>query len=59
MLNEIDESEKRETQRRRDAEEEFSNLLPPDVCSILTEVDIPEHDHSLLHQSTHKKLTEV
>ena len=59
MVIELEDMEKRETQRRKDAEEEYSNVLPPDVTSILTEVDQPEHHHSLTHNTSHKKFTEV
>ena len=59
MNNDLSEMERRETQRRHDAEEEYSAVLPPDVVSILTEVDSPEHDSNTTHCSSHNRLTEV
>lgn len=59
MCDNIDDMERRETQRRHDASEEYSNVLPPDVVSILTEADQSEHSNCLTHTASHRKLTEV
>ncbi|XP_067940386.1 myosin-2 heavy chain-like [Watersipora subatra] len=59
VVNELADMEKRETQRRKDAEEEYTNVLPPDVTAILTEVDPAEHNHSITHNSSHRSFSEV
>jgi len=59
MAAELEEMERRETQRRHDAEEEYSNVLPPDVTAVLTEADEKEQSHGLSHNGCHKKTCEV
>lgn len=55
----LDEAAKREVQRRSEAEQEFSAVLPPDVCAILTEGDEAERKAEEAHLGSHGKLTET
>ena len=50
---------KREVQRRSEAEQEFSAVLPPDVCAILTEGDEAERKAEEAHFKSHGKLSET
>lgn len=55
----LDDAARRETQRRTDAEQEFSSVLPPDVSAILTEGDEAERKAEEVHYKSHEKLTET
>ena len=55
----LDEAAKREVQRRSEAEQEFSAVLPPDVCAILTEGDEAERKAEETHYKSHGKLSET
>ena len=56
---ELDDSAKRETQRRSDEEQEYSSILPPDVLAVLTEGDEKERKAEEVHHAAHKKFAET
>ena len=55
----LNEAARREVQRRSEAEQEFSAVLPPDVCAILTEGDEAERKAEEVHIKSHGKLSEM
>ena len=57
--NVVNESAKREVQRRSEAESEFVSILPPDVVAVLTEGDEAERKCEEAHFNAHKKYIEV
>ncbi|XP_013391352.1 uncharacterized protein LOC106159584 [Lingula anatina] len=56
---ELSESASREVQRRKDAEEELSTVLPPNVVAVLTQGDQYEREREEAHHSAHKKFVEA
>ena len=55
----LNDAAKRETQRRSEAETEFSSVLPPDVTAVLTEGDEAERKGEEAHHNAHKKYIET
>jgi len=51
----LDEAAKAESQRRADAEPEYTQVLPPDVVSLLTDADELERKGEELHLVAHNK----
>ncbi|CAH1270799.1 Hypp4440 [Branchiostoma lanceolatum] len=58
-VHKLSDAAKREVQRRTDAEEEFTAVLPPDVVSILTQVNQAEREREERHQEAHRKFAET
>ena len=57
MTRQIDDSLKRETQRRADIAAEHATRMPPDVVAIMTEYDSEERDLEKTFISYHAKFT--
>ncbi len=55
----LNDAAKRETQRRSDAEQEYTSVLPPDVVAILTDGDEAERKAEEAHYGSHKRYVEV
>lgn len=55
----LDDAAKREVQRRGDATQEFSSVLPPDVITVLVEGDESEHKAECNHMTSHQKFVEI
>jgi hypothetical protein len=57
MTRQLDDSLKRETQRRADVGAEHATRLPPDVVAIMTEYDSEERDLEKTFIASHAKFT--
>jgi hypothetical protein len=57
--HDLEEASKREVQRRSDAEEELSSVIPPDIFSILTFGDKDELEKEESHFSSHVKFVDT
>ena len=55
----LDDAAKREVQRRADATQEFTSVLPPDVITVLGEGDELEHQAEENHGASHRKFVEI